>query len=86
MVNTQMLNFVRRVGELEAPQVARFYLGHGGNYYVTKMHSVGAMLADAEKLRTEWATGQKVTGMRARSSDAVEHAKDQMRRIDEGTL
>lgn len=69
MVNSQMAAFVRRIGVSEAPLVAEFYLTHPGAYYATKMHSVGLLLADAEKLRAEWATRRIVTATQARQDE-----------------
>jgi hypothetical protein len=57
-VNGQFANFVARIGAKEAPAVASWYLRHEGRRYVQGGHSVGLMLHDAEKLRTEWATGR----------------------------
>lgn len=68
-VNTQLSNFVKRVGIDEAPAIAAFYVGHNSSFYVGRMHAVGNLLADAEKLRTEWATGRKVTQTKARQID-----------------
>ena len=64
-VNSQMKQFVKRVPLEEAPAIAAFYLGHNSAFYLRGSHSVGAMLQDAEKLRTEWQTGRKVTGRKA---------------------
>jgi hypothetical protein len=85
-VNSILANFVKRLGAEEAPLVAEFYLSHPEPFYVKNMHPVGLMLKDAEKLRTEWATKRKMTGSIARNSEAGEVAKDQIRRIMEGTL
>ena len=64
-VNGQMAQFCKRVPLEEAPAIAAFYLGHNSAFYLRGSHSVGAMLQDAEKLRTEWQTGRKVTGRKA---------------------
>lgn len=68
-VNGQMSNFVKRLGRDEAPHVARFFVGHNSAYYVREMHAVGAMLKDAEKLRTEWATNSRMTQTKALQAD-----------------
>ena len=65
-VNGQVKQFVQRIGREESPGVAAYYLTHPDGFYVRKMHDFGLLLADAEKLRTEWATGRKVTGTRAK--------------------
>lgn len=66
-VNGQMAQFVKRIGVEESPPVAAFYLTHQDAFYVKKMHPVGMLLADAEKLRTEWATQRQMTGGAARA-------------------
>lgn len=70
-VNSQLANFVKRVGSAEAPDIARFYVGLSTAWYVTKGHPVGLLLNDAEKLRTEWATGRTINGTSARRQEAT---------------
>lgn len=60
-VNGQLSQFVGRIGADEAPMVAAFFVGHQNGLYVSAMHPVNLMLRDAEKLRTEWATGRQTT-------------------------
>jgi hypothetical protein len=60
-VNSKIKQFVARVGEVESPEVARFYVLHNSQRYITSAHSVGNLLFDAEKLRTEWARGRQIT-------------------------
>lgn len=60
MINGQLANLVARLGAEEAPQVAAFFVQHASAFYANRGHAVGLLLADAEKLRTEWATGQDV--------------------------
>ncbi len=67
-VNGQIANFVKRLGE-NAPHVAAYFVGSASAFYVSKGHAVGAMLCDAEKLHTEWATGRRVTQSAARQAD-----------------
>jgi hypothetical protein len=68
-VNSQMANFVKRVGMVEAPEIARFYVSHNNRFYVQHMHFVGSMLQDAEKLRTEWVTQRQMTSTEAAQAD-----------------
>lgn len=68
-VNNQLCQLVDRLGQIEAPQVAAFYVGHNGAFYVRSKHAVGALLKDAEGIRTEWATGNTVTETAARQID-----------------
>lgn len=75
-VNSQIKQFVARVPASEAPDVARFYLGHNDSFYVKKMHPTGMLLQDAEKLRTEWATGNRMTGGKAREVERKQEIYD----------
>jgi hypothetical protein len=68
-VNGQLSQFVDRVGAADAPQVAAFFLSHPNAYYRSRGHSVGCLLSDAEKLRTEWATKRVTTGTQARQQE-----------------
>lgn len=67
--NSMITQLVDRLGEDDAPHVAAFYIHHSNSFYVANGHSVGMLLRDAEKLRTEWATGRKVTQTMARQVD-----------------
>jgi len=71
-VNAQITQLVARLGAVEAPLVAAFYVGHNGQFYVRNGHSVGNLLADAEKLRTEWLTKRQVTDTQARQIDKTQ--------------
>ena len=64
-VNSQLKQFCERVPIEEAPAIASFYLSHNNAYYLRTSHSTDALLKDAEKLRTEWQTGRKITGRKA---------------------
>ncbi len=65
----QLKQFISRIPQVEAPDIAAFYLGHNNYYYVSKGHPVGVMLQDAEKLRTEWVTGKQITSADAKNAD-----------------
>lgn len=71
-VNGQITSFIKRIGFDEAPMVAEFYVYHNNSFYVQKMHTVGLLLADAEKLRTEWATKNTMTNTQARQADKTQ--------------
>lgn len=71
-VNSQLAQLVGKLGAEEAPAVAAFYVGHQGRFYVQSMHSVGALLRDAEKLRTEWFTNRQVTTASAIQADRTQ--------------
>lgn len=67
-VNGQIKQIVERLGA-EAPEVAAFFVNHPGAWYATKGHAVGLLLADAEKLRTEWFTQTPITAAGARVAE-----------------
>ena len=64
-VNSIIKQFVQRIGFIESPAVAAHYVTSNNSYYVARGHSFDCLLADAEKLRTEWATGKTMTQTRA---------------------
>jgi hypothetical protein len=68
-VNSQLSELVKRLGAKEAPLVASYYLSHGRSDYIRAKHPTSLLLRDAEGLRTEWATGRKVTDTLARQED-----------------
>ena len=71
-VSSQLKQFVKRIGFAESPQVAAFFVGHANAFYIRKSHDVGSLLADAEKLRMEWATGRMVTASGAQQVDRTQ--------------
>lgn len=71
-VNGQIKQFVERVGMVVAPHVAEFYLSVNNTFYVQKLHPVGCLLADAESLHTQWATGRTMTIARAKQIDSTQ--------------
>lgn len=58
-VSAMLCKVVDKLGGEEAPLVAAFYVTHRSSWYAEKMHPVNLLLQDAEKLRTEWATGRQ---------------------------
>jgi len=58
-VSAMLCKVVDKLGGEEAPLVASFYVTHRSSWYAEKMHPVNLLLQDAEKLRTEWATGRQ---------------------------
>lgn len=71
-VNSAIKLFVQRIGLIEAPGVAAFYVLHNEKFYVQKMHPVELMLKDAEGLRTQWVTRQSMTSTRAGQIDKTQ--------------
>lgn len=67
-VNSKIAQLVNRLGD-EAPAVAKFYLTHNKQFYVQNLHPIGMLLSEAESLRTQWATGRKVTGIQAKQAE-----------------
>ena len=71
-VNAKLQQFVGRVGAAEAPGIAAWFIGHKNSFYVQGGHSVGLLLRDCEKLRTEWATGRQGTQTQAIQGDRTQ--------------
>lgn len=71
-VNRNVADLVGRLGATEAPAVAGWYLTHNGSDYVRAQHSVGMLLAHCEGLRTQWATGRRVTTASAKQIDQTQ--------------
>jgi len=68
----QVVAFVKRIPQADAPHVAQHYVASNARFYVERGHAFGNLLADAEKLRTEWATGRSITAATARQIDATQ--------------
>ena len=71
-VNMQLANFLKRIPAAEAPEIAKFYVQSNNQFYAQQGHTVFYLLRDAEKLRTEWKTGKRMTATGARSADQRE--------------
>lgn len=67
-VNKQVADLVKNIGR-DAVQVAAWFVSHSNAYYIQRGHAIGVLLADCEKLRTEWATGRTVSAQTARQLD-----------------
>ena len=67
--NAQVRQLALRIGRSEAPGLAAWFVSHNGGWYVRHGHQIGSLLSDAEKLRTEWVTGKRMTSTRARQMD-----------------
>jgi hypothetical protein len=85
-VNGQLANFVKRVPAEEAPSIAAFYVEHNHGLYLNAGHAIGLLLRDAEKLRTEWLTGKKITRNTVRAVETSDHFSTQLREIAEGRV
>jgi hypothetical protein len=82
-VNGQLAQLIKRLGSDEAPGVAAWYVSSNNRYYVQKRHAVDCLLADAEGLRTEWATRRRVTETSAIEADRLQTSGDMWGRIIE---
>ena len=71
-VNAHLSQVVGRLGADEAPAVAAHFVGSQNGLYVAAMHPTNLLLRDAEKLRTEWATGRGVTRTQAMMADKTQ--------------
>jgi hypothetical protein len=71
-INSLFKQLGERLGE-EAPEVSQFYLSHSDFFYIRAKHSVELLVRDAEKLRTEWKTGDKTTSISSRKSELDDH-------------
>lgn len=68
-VNGQLSRLLQRVPGDEAPGIAQHYVSSNNARYLAAGHSVGCLLQDAEKLRTEWLTGRRTTAHEVRVAD-----------------
>lgn len=64
-VNGQVSQLVTRLGQAEAPAVAAHYLTSRDRYHVQNLHDFGLLLSKAEAIRTQWATGLRMTATTA---------------------
>ena len=74
-VNGKLAQLVKRLGA-EAPDVAAYYVHSNTANYTRDKHGVGLLLRDAEGLRTEWATGMRITHTQAMQADRTQSNAD----------
>ncbi|KJZ11106.1 hypothetical protein TW86_13415 [Halomonas sp. S2151] len=80
----QLGQLVDRVGADLAPGVAAYFLSINSQYYVTKGHIVGLLLADCENIAMQMQTGNQMTATRARQMDGTQanaSAADEAKRL-----
>ena len=82
-INGQLAQVVDRLGADEAPHVAACYVGSSNAFYVARRHSVDCLLRDCESLRTEWATGTRMSVTEARQMDQHEAGAEAARWVTE---
>ena len=80
--NSMCCTLVKKLGGKDAPLVAAFYLTHNDPFYVKKRHPVNLLLADAEGLRTQWATGTKATTSEAKQAELKDSVVEQAKRVE----
>ena len=68
-VNGQIANFVKLVGEDNAPHIAAFYVSHPNHWYRTKGHDFGTLLANAQALSTDWQRNTRTTSVQTRQQE-----------------
>lgn len=71
-VNANVKQIVQRLGHVEAPLVAEWFLTVNERFVVQGMHDLGQLLARCEAYRTQWATGRQVTETSARHTDKTQ--------------
>ena len=81
-VFAMLCKLVDKIGKGPAPSVAAFYVSHNSPHYVVKRHPVNLLLADAEGLHTQWATGVKATTGEAKNAERRDDALAQIQRIE----
>ncbi|MBX9926774.1 MAG: hypothetical protein K2Y05_10485 [Hyphomicrobiaceae bacterium] len=81
-MNGMLKLLLKKLAKDEAPAVAAFYVTHNSQWYVQKGHAVNLLLADAEKLRTEWATGTKITSSAVRNAEVKDNVTEQVKRVE----
>ena len=82
-VNGQLAQLAKRLPEDEVEHVIRWYVASNANFYVRSKHSVDLLLRDCEGLRTEWATGARMTDTEARQIDQHDAGMEAARWVTE---
>jgi hypothetical protein len=86
-MNSLCKTLCERLGAEEAPKVAQYYLSSRNGYYVSRGHALECLVKDAEKVRTEWATGRPLPPQPGQRLTAQEQAylrnKEVIRQIRE---
>lgn len=80
--NSMLCKLVDKLGAEAARAVASYYLTHNQPFYVAKRHPVNLLLADAEGLHTQWATGIKATTLEGKQAELKDSVVEQVRRVE----
>ncbi|RZL29620.1 MAG: hypothetical protein EOP64_00010 [Sphingomonas sp.] len=70
-VNTELADFVARMGHNDAPSVIRFYVRNHSLEYIHDMHSMRLLMRDAEALKAQWQRGEVAGARQALSAQAT---------------
>ena len=82
-INSMLKELVEKIlSATEAPQVAAFYLTCSQPIYLNSRHSVNLLIRDATGLRTQWATGIKVTTSESKNAEVLDNAREQIKRVE----
>ncbi len=79
--NALIANLVKSVGGQEAPQLVAYYLTHNGYYFVRERHSLKALIASLQAIRTDWLTGQQMTQTQAKQTENTQSNFDTLQRV-----
>jgi hypothetical protein len=82
-VNGQFAQLAKRLPEDEIEHVVRWYVASNAALYVRSKHCVDLLLRDCEGLRTEWATGSRMTDTEARQIDQHDAGAEAARWVEE---
>ena len=82
-VNGQFAHLAKRLPEDEIEHVVRWYVASNAALYVRSKHCVDLLLRDCEGLRTEWATGARMTDTEARQIDQHDAGAEAARWVTE---
>lgn len=85
-VNTAIANFVKRVGEHDAPEIIEFFVGHNDGLYIKTAHDLSLAVRDAEALRTQWLRGTTITGRDVRDFEKRSVNQETLRALRAGEL
>lgn len=67
-VNAQVSQLAKRLG-VDAVEIVKFFVRHPDSFYVSKTHSIGLCLKDAETLKTQWLRKKPITKNMVREYD-----------------
>lgn len=82
MVNGQISQLAKRLGD-DAIEIVKFYLTHNDGFYLSKTHSIGPCLRDAETLKTQWLRKKPITRNTIRQFEQVQQYEETARHIQE---